>query len=344
LFAGTGLIAAAVAVVGCNSPAHTIRPLILARPEAKYRAMQSAPLIVVAKILEYKLVTGAREVEEPSHDGNPARMIPLHLAEISANAVLTLRGNVRGRMRFYSWVWASGMHGGARLFHPYPDYCHILFLREEAGYLHTVADYPAYDIEFSCRRLPALLSGLQSHSDDGPDLFERLVTVLLKTELETKDAIYHNYTPSALFDLIGLTSEFHVASRLDSLCRDLPNQFGRFAACMATANAFQGRCEAYRLARDADSGGVEAAFVSGALARCEAQEGNTIGWLRTNKWPDSAVAYGWPATPERHRLAMRLYASAMDLDFRAAACAAAAVMPEAQDIPECEASGKAETR
>lgn len=344
MFAGTGLIAAALAVVGCNSPARKIQPLILTRPEAKYRAMKSAPVIVLAKVLESKRVTGAREVEQPRDGPNPERKIPLLLAEISANAVLTLRGNVHGPIRFYSWVWAPGMHGGERIFQPYPDSCHILFLREEAGYLRTVGDYPTYDFKFSCNWLPALLSGLQSNSVDSSDLFERIVTVLLKTELETGDAIYRNYSPSAMVELMDLTSEFYVASRLDSFCRDFPNRFGRFAACVATANEFSGRCEAYRLAREADTGGVEAAFVSEALARCEAQEGNTIGWLRLNKWPSSEVGRGWPATPERHRLAMRLFASAMDPDFRAAACAAAVVMPEARDIPECEAFGKAGTR
>jgi hypothetical protein len=344
LFVRIGLLASALAVLGCNSPARTIRPEILVRPEAKYRAMQAAPVIVLAKVLEYKLVTGAREVEDPGDDHNPARVIPLNLAEISANAVLTLRGNVRGPMRFYSWVWASGKHGGERLFHPYPDSCHILFLREVAGYLHTVGDYSAYDFEFSCDRLPSVLSGLQSESGDTTDLFERLVTVLLNTELETADAIYRNYSPPAMLDLMGLTSEFYVASRLDSFCRDFPNRFGRYAACVATANEFYGRCEAYRHAKEADSEGVEAAFTIGALARCEAQERNTIEWLRANGWPDSAVARGWPASPERHRLAMRLFASAMDPDFRAAACAAALEMPEARDIHECETPARSRPR
>ncbi len=344
LLAGLGGIAAALAVVSCNLPARKVRPVILTRPEAKYQAMKSAPLIVIAKVLGSKLVSGPREVEDPGNSSNPPRKIPLHLAWISADAPLALRGDVRGPMQFYSWVWASGMHGGERLFQPYPDYCHILFLREEAGYLHTVGDYPAYDFEFSCSRLPALLSGLQSSSDDGADLFERLVTVFLKTELETADAIYQSYSPSAVLDLMGLTSEFYVASRLDSFCRYLPNRFGRFAACVATANQFSGRCEAYRLAREADSAGVEADFVSQSLARCEAQEQGTIAWLRANHWPDPAVPLGWSATPQRHRLAMRLFASAMDPDFRTAACSAAALMSEARDIPECQTSVKSGTK
>jgi hypothetical protein len=234
--------------------------------------------------------------------------------------------------------------GGERLFHPYPDYCHLLFLRKEGNYVHTVGDYPAYDVQIGCQLLPAILSHLQSNSDKESDLFERFVTAFLRTGLETPKAIYRDSEPFPFVDLVGLTSEFYVARRLDSLCRDLPNRFGRFSACIATAGEFDGRCDAYRLARQADSAGVEAEFVSQWLANCEAEEQDKIGWLRANSWPDPAVPLGWSATPQRHRLAMRLFASAMDPDFRAAACAAAAVMPESRDIPECGASVKGGTK
>jgi hypothetical protein len=296
--------------------------------------MKSAPVIVIAKVPNYNLVSGVTEVEQPGDVINPSRLIPLRLARISANAVLALRGNVRGPMVFYSWVWTSGHHGGERLFHPYPDYSHVLFLREDGDYLHTVGDYPAYDLEIPRNWLTAILSGLRSNQENESDLFERIVNVRLRTELDTATAIYREYSPPAIGDLEGLTSKFYVASRLDSFCRHLPNRFGRFATCVATAQQFSGRCEAYSLAHEADSAGVEAQFVSMELARCEAQEQNTIGWLRANKWPD--LSQGWSASPERHRLAMRLFASAMDPDFRAAACAAAAGMSEARDIPECE--------
>lgn len=89
---------------------------------------------------------------------------------------------------------------------------------------------------------------------------------------------------------------------------------------------------------------MKATEVTEALARCEAQEQDTIGWLRTNNWSlPPGSEYGWSPTAKRHRLAVRLYASAMDVNLRAAACAAAATMPEARDIPEC-ASGKKGTR
>ncbi len=108
--------------------------------------MKSAPVIVIAEVLDYKLITGPREALDPGDAFNPPRRIPLHLARISANAVLGLRGNLHGPIQFYSWVWASGQHGGARLFNPLPGYWHVLFLRKENGYLHTAGDYPGYDL------------------------------------------------------------------------------------------------------------------------------------------------------------------------------------------------------
>jgi hypothetical protein len=152
-----------------------------------------------------------------------------------------------------------------------------------------------------------------------------------------------SYTPQTT-DAEGLTSWFYVAGLLESFCRHLANPFGRFAACMALPLEFSGRCEAYRLARQADSAGVEAERVTAALARCEAQKESAIAFYRSKGWLDPTISEGWPPTIERHRLAMRLFASAMDADFRAAACQAAATMPEAHDIPECGASDKARPR
>src|SRR5580698_1726629 len=113
-------------IVGCNSPARIVRPLILTQPEAKYLAMKSAPLIVIAEVSDYKLVSGPREVEQPGDALNPkSTMVPLHLARMSANVLLPLRGGLRGPMQFYCWVWMSGTYGGARLFRPFPGYVHL---------------------------------------------------------------------------------------------------------------------------------------------------------------------------------------------------------------------------
>lgn len=343
LLAGTGLAAMALVIAGCHSPARTIRPLIYSRPEGKYQAMKLAPVIVIAEVLDYKLITGPRKVSEPGDAFNPPLSIPLHLARISANAVLGLRGNLRGPIQFYSWVWASGQHGGERLFRPLPGYWHVLFLREENRYLHTVGDYPAYDLPIRRDLVPATLAALQAGPENGSDVIERIVSVFLRTELEAAKGIYFSYTPNTA-DAEGLTNRFYVAGLLESFCRDLANPFGRFAACMALADEFSGRCEAYRLARQANSAGVEAEAVNAAFARCEARKEAAIAFYRSNGWLDPTVSEGWAPTAERHRLAMRLFASAMDPDFRAAACTAAATMPEANDIPECKPSGKTQTR
>ena len=342
-YAGAGLIGLALVIAGCHSPARTIRPAIYSRPESKYQAMKLAPVIVIAEVLDYKLITGPRKVLDPGNALNPPRWIPLHLARISANAVLGLRGNLRGPIQFYSWVWASGQHGGERLFRPLPGYWHVLFLREDNGYLHTVGDYPGYDLPIPRDLVTATLAGLQTAPENGSDVVERIVSVLLRSELESANGIYWSYTPNTM-DAEGLTSWFYVAGLLESFCRHLANPFGRFAACMALPNEFSGRCEAYRLALEADSAGVEAERVTAALARCEAQKESAIAFYRSNGWLDPTISEGWRPNAERHRLAMRLYASAMDPDFRAAACEAAADMPEAHDIPECGASSKARTR
>jgi hypothetical protein len=232
------------------------------------------------------------------------------------------------------------MHGGERLFRAFPGYWHVLFLRRDNGYLHMVGDYPGYDLPIPSDLVMATLSGLKVAPENESDVIERIVSVLLRSELESADGIYFSYTPDTM-DAEGLTSGFYVAGLLESFCRHLANPFGRFAACMALPNKFSGRCEAYRLARQADSGGVAAEAVTAALGRCEAQKESEIAFYRSNGWLDPTISHGWPPTAERHRLAMRLYASAMDPNFRAAACEATATMPEAHDIPEC---GKARTK
>jgi hypothetical protein len=111
--------------------------------------MKSAPSIVVAEIQDVKFVSNEpREVDKPPGIGGPVvPRIPLYLARMSAKVMLTLRGTETHRVQFYSCVWASGKHGGPRLFHVSPGSVHVLFLRNDSGYLHTVGDYPSYDLE-----------------------------------------------------------------------------------------------------------------------------------------------------------------------------------------------------
>ena len=301
--------------------------------------MKSAPVIVITEVLDYKLISGPHQVESPGDALNPrSSIIPLHLARMSANVLFSLRGGVQGKFEFYSWVWASGKHGGYRLFRPFPGYIHLLFLHVEGGYLHTVGDYPAYDLVIRRSLVPAISSSLIPSPGNPSDLFGRIVSACVTAELESAPAVIsRNYEPTGMTDLVGLTSPLYVASRLDSVCRNFPNRFGRFAACMATASEFDGRCRAYGFAREADTEGVEATFVTEERARCETWEPGNIASLRERHWPIPPIQDGWRTTPERHRLAMRLYASALDDSFRAAACESAATMPEARDIPECSA-------
>jgi hypothetical protein len=337
-YASAGLLAVALLTAACNSPSRAIRPVIHARDEDKYQAMKSAPVILLAEIVNAKLISGARQVEKPKEVAGPMTpTIPLHLARVSARVLLTLRGTERQAVEFYSWVWASGSHGGPRLFHVWPGSKHILFLREEGGYLHTVGDYPAYDLEVSSDWLPEFESELKSTRESSFDLFERIATVRLRAELATPGDSRADFPFPLLdeVDLMGLTSPFFVASKLDSYCRSFPNRVGRLAACAVTANRFPGRCLAYRYAKEADFEGAQSRRLTQWFRSCEARTTAEIDYARQNNWRWPAFGDGWRQTPERRRLGMRLYASAMDPEFRRAACAAAASMPEARDIPEC---------
>lgn len=328
-------------VAGCRSPARAIRPVIHALQEDKYQAMKSAPIIVLAEVLNAGSASDVRNVEKPSGIGGPmSPTIPVMLMRVSARIVLSLRGNERGEIQFYSWRFAGPMHGGPRLFHVSPGSHHILFLRREGGYLHTVGDYPTYDVEISQdarhakQVLPTILAGLKPNSPNASDLFERIVTAQLKAELETVDCFCESFGFET-WTLAGLSSPFYVATVLDSFCREFPNPFGRFAACEATATEFVGRCDAFRLAHEAGSTAVSAANLAEQRGYCEEDEASFLDKLRARQWPLTWLDYGWRKTAERWRMDTRVYASAMDPEFRAEACNIVATMPEARDIPEC---------
>jgi hypothetical protein len=311
--------------------------------------MKSAPVILLIEVTTVKLTGGMRIVEKPAEVGGPMTpTIPLYLARIRAKVMLTLRGPIRSSVEFYSWVWASGKHGGPRLFHPVPGSSHVIFLRQEGGYLHTVGDYPSYDLELRARWLPALLSGWNSDREPGADPLEHLVGLRLRAEFEgLSTSEFHaefndnvpirgDYLVHDLPDLVRLVGPFFVATQLDDICRSSKNQFGRFAACSVTAREFPGRCQAYRLVADAIPEGTAGGFVTRAIRSCEAEAKELIRELRSIDLPLRGFC-GWSLTPERRRVAMRLYASAMDLEFHSTACEVAATMPEARDIPECSA-------
>ena len=145
------LAAVGAVTCGCRSPRDLLQPTISA-PAARAIAMKTAPLIAVAEIQGTSVYHQPRQVEKPDGVGGPmVPRIPLYLAKMSAKILLPLRGKEDGRITFYSWVWASGKHGGPRLFHPGKGSVHILFLKTESGYFHTVCDYPNCDLEISSR-------------------------------------------------------------------------------------------------------------------------------------------------------------------------------------------------
>lgn len=258
--------------------------------------------------------------------------IPVMLMRVSARVVLGLRGNEQGEIEFYTWRFAGPMHDGPRLFDVWSGSYHILFLRREGGYLHTVGDYPSYDVEISRdarhakQVLPTIISGLTPNSLNASDLFERIATAQLKAEFETVDCFCELLGGFETFTLAGLSSPFYVATVLDSFCREFPNPFGLFAACWATATEYVGRCDAFRLAHEADSTGARAADLAEQRGYCEADEASFLDKLRAREWPLTWLDYGWRETAERWRMDTRVYASAMDPKFRAEACNIAATM------------------
>jgi hypothetical protein len=61
------------------------------------------------------LISRARTVAKPPEVAGPMTpTIPLFLARIQADVLLTLRGSASNRVEFYSWVWASGKHPAHR--------------------------------------------------------------------------------------------------------------------------------------------------------------------------------------------------------------------------------------
>jgi hypothetical protein len=227
--------------IDCRGPQNSIRPVIHAKDEDRIAAMRAAPIIVVAEIQNRRVFSKPQEVVMPSAVNPMVASIPLNLAEISAKVLLTVRGSERSDIQFYSWIWASGNHGGRRLFHASPESIHVLFLKEESGYLHTVGDYPAYDLEIRHRWLPAFLADWRAGYEQGGGLIERVVAVRIKAELETAPTDLSSLPPDRRDwwwcdgELMELTSASFIGRQLDSLCRSLSNPVGRVAACMESA-------------------------------------------------------------------------------------------------------------
>lgn len=328
-----GIIAGCVGVAAQPLP-HLVPPVIRARDEHQYDAMKSAPVILLAEFTSATPSSAIWEVNKPAEVGGPmSPTIPMGLMQISAKVLVTIRSSQPETVTFYSWIYAGGSHGGSRLFNPQPGSIHIVFLREEGGILHTVGDYPAYDVEVPTRWLAAFVSEWGSLQNIGSNPLERIAAAHLKAEFEGVPDGEREHFSRGMQTLIGITSPFFVARQLDMMCRQLANPTGRSAACYTAAQAFPGRCQDYQLAMEADTPPLDG--LRKLLEYCEASTPETIADLRAANWPLPDSESSWTITPERHRLALRLYASAMDAEFHQAACEAALSMPEARDIPEC---------
>lgn len=221
---------------------YVIRPIIHANDEQKAASMRAAPLVVLAEIKAVEVFEKPREVEKPPELGGPMiPVIPLHLARILARPLLTLDGTANEPLEFYSWVWASGKHGGPRLFDPIPTSVHVLFLIRESGYLRTVGDYPAYDIELRLPIVKKFIANWKAGGLQGNGLLERIAAVLLKTKLETVEETEAEATTYWLnpWELVTLTSREFVATQLDKLCTSLTNPGGRAKACAEHAQLVQ---------------------------------------------------------------------------------------------------------
>jgi len=217
-----------------------IRPVIHASNEQKMAAMRSASLIFVAKSQSLDLYSEPRQVEKPAAIGGPMiPMIPLHLARISPKPLLFLQGRATGPVEFYSWVWASCKHGGARLFHPTPESVHVLFLTTDSGYLRTVGDHPSYDVEVALQSVQHFIASWEAGVLRGADILEQIAAIRLKAELESLDekeaTSYWLNTP----ELIELTSQAFIAAQLSGLCASLTNPAGRARACAEYAELAQ---------------------------------------------------------------------------------------------------------
>ncbi|HXS93401.1 MAG TPA: hypothetical protein VN736_02285 [Candidatus Limnocylindrales bacterium] len=257
----------AVLSCGCNSPWRNLRPVVSMGDSDESGAMQAAGTIVAATI-EHTDVGGLRWAPKPPNTAGPqVRVIPLYLARIRAKVLFTVRGQAGSSVEFFSWVWASGSHGGPRLFHATEGSSHVLFLRRDGRYWRTVGDYPSYDLEIHSMWTSRLTAMWQAGELRELPPVERISALLLRAEVESATAgdVRNSLAPypagvdgvfyvRGLFDLTRLMGPYRVATWVDALCREAKSAATRFAACSVAASNFPGRCDAVRQAQDAAKG------------------------------------------------------------------------------------------
>lgn len=352
MMAFAALLTGALLSAACVSPARVIRPVIYADDDQAAAAMRTAPAILLVRIAGVRMTGDKRMVAKPLEVGGPnAPAIPLHLARITADVLLRVRGEARSTVEFYSWIWASGSHGGPRLFHPSPGGIRAVFLRNEAGYWHTVGDYPSYDFEFSSGWLPSMLSDWKSGQMVGENAPDRLVSLRLRAELERltdkqlredfgeDGPIVNHHWALDMYDLVRLAGPYFVATQLDDICLHSLNPSARFAACYLTAQYFPGRCEAYQVAQRATTDGFGGPLLARLRASCQAGQRSRIEDLRSGDAPRIGF-YGASLSPPHRRETLRVYIAAMDQEVHRAGCEIAEATSGAGEFPECTDSRK----
>lgn len=341
------LLTAAVFPHSCRSPARGIRPVIYAFDSQAASAMRNAPLILVVRISDLRMTGDVTRVAKPPQVGGPnIPVIALYLARIRAEVLLEVQGTAPANVEFYSWIWNSGSHGGPRLFHPYPDRIRAVFLRSEDGFLHTVGDYPSYDLELNSDWVPALVSAWRAGQLNTLEPADRLVALRLRAELEGLSPrqlrddfgddgprVNHHWA-WGLHDLMRLAGPLFVAAQLDELCLHSRNPAARFAACFVVGQHFPGRCAAFQLALKATGDGFGAGYLNMLTESCPVWERREIRELEQGMgryWVGRPAGPG----PRQDAESLRVYATAMNPAFRQAACEFAARTPELRGLPEC---------
>jgi hypothetical protein len=183
----------------------------------------------------------------------------------------------------------------------------VVFLRNEGRYLHTVGDYPSYDLELPSRWVPALLSGWKSGYESRADPLERLVALRFQAEFEVLSVgqlredfgsdgprVNHHWA-TGLEDLFRIVGPFFVVTQLDSICHHSANPSARLAACFVSGEYFPGRCEAFRLAQKANGGGIGGDFLMEKFRSCEVADRDLAADLRSGDLSRSRFG-GWGPT------------------------------------------------
>ena len=197
--------------------------------------------------------------------------------------------------------------------------------------MHTVGDYPSYDLEVPGQWAPHLLSGWRSDRSGYVDPVERLVALLFRAEFEplSVDQLREDFDSNGprvnhhwavdLQDVIRLVGPFFVVRQLDSICHHSVNPSARVAACFVSGEYFPGRCGAFELAQEANTEGIGGKFLIEKFRSCAVADRNLAAEVISGDL--SLSRFGtWVRSASHRREALRVYATAIDHRVHLAAC------------------------